>query len=116
MGKKKKKLVLKDDSPKEKAKKGVESKKDKSPEKTDSKVAKKSPKKEGPKKQKKMDDFVVKKGSKSSPVASASKRSVALKAKNYSEIESDTESLLDVSLMVPVRLKTSSVQKIVKKR
>ena len=73
---------MKDDSPKEKAKKGVESKKDKSPEKTDSKVAKKSPKKEGPK-QKKMDEFVVKKGSKSSPVASASKRSVALKAKNY---------------------------------
>ena len=46
------------------------------------KQEKKSPKKAS--KQKKMDDFLVKKGEKSSPVASsANKRSSALKAKNY---------------------------------
>ena len=63
-----------------KIKKSSESQK--SPSKTDSKPSKKSPKKVGPSSQKKMDEFIIKKG-KSSPVASASKRSVALKAKNY---------------------------------
>ena len=63
-----------------KIKKSSESQK--SPSKTDSKPSKKSPKKAGSTSQKKMDEFIVKKG-KSSPVASANKRSVALKAKNY---------------------------------
>ena len=48
------------------------------------KSAKISPKKLKNVKQKKMDDYLTKKSSKSNPVASAaSKRSVALKAKNY---------------------------------
>jgi len=96
-----------------KIKKSSESQK--SPSKTDSKASKKSPKKIGPSSQKKIDEFIIKKG-KASPVASASKRSVALKAKNYSEIESDSESLFDASLMTPVKsLKNSSVQSSLKK-
>merc|ERR1711941_214056 len=66
--------------------------------KTDPKNLKRSPKKIGSSSQKKLDAYLVKKG-KSSPVAPANKRSVALKAKNYSELESDSESLLDASLM-----------------
>lgn len=96
-----------------KIKKSSESQK--SPSKADSKPSKKSPKKVGPSSQKKMDEFIIKKG-KASPVASANKRSVALKAKNYSEIESDSESLFDASLMTPVKsLKNSSVQSSLKK-
>merc|ERR1711983_456525 len=65
-----------------------------------------TPKKTGAIKQKKMDDFIVKKGSKSSPVAS--KRSASSRPVNYSELESDTESLFDSSLMIPVKsLKTA---------
>merc|ERR1711997_941216 len=72
-----------------------------------------------PKKQKKMDDYLTKKSSKSNPVASAaSKRSAALKAKNYSEVESDTDSLLETAVITPApaptpekKLKPTSVQK-----
>jgi len=82
--------------------------------KTDPKNLKRSPKKIGSSSQKKLDAYLVKKG-KSSPVAPANKRSVALKAKNYSELESDSESLLDASLMTPVKsLKSSSVQSSIK--
>merc|ERR1712062_891088 len=83
------------------------------------KSAKISPKKLKNVKQKKMDDYLTKKSSKSNPVGSAaSKRSVALKAKNYSEVESDTDSLLETSVTTPApspapekKLKPSSVQK-----
>ena len=79
--KKKKKNLEKEETPKPKSKKSVESKTpNKSPDKAE-KVVKKSPKKLGATKQKKMDDFIVKKGSKSSPVGS--KRSAAQKTKNY---------------------------------
>lgn len=82
------------------------------------KSSKPSPKKLKNPKQKKMDDYLTKKSSKSNPVASgASKRSAALKAKNYSEVESDTDSLLESSMLTPdKKLKPSSVQKSVKKR
>ena len=80
--KKKKKLNEKESSPVKK-KKSSDVKSSKSPGKADKSSEKKSPKKVGLKKQKKMDDFVVKKGEKSPVASSAAKRSSALKAKNY---------------------------------
>merc|ERR1719342_940091 len=119
---KKKKKVQKEDQPskdKDKVKKSSDPKASKSPEKTEKfdKTSKKSLKKLIGTKQKKIDDFIVKKGSKSSPGPASSKRSANMQAKNYSELESDTESLFETSMLTPVKsLKSSSVQKYVKKR
>jgi len=86
---KKKKKVEKEDQPskesKDKGKKSSDSKLSKSPEKTEKneKSDKKSPKKLSLSKQKKMDDFMIKKGSKSSPGPASSKRSATMQAKSY---------------------------------
>merc|ERR1712098_121323 len=89
--KKKKKVEKEDQSSKEskdKGKKSSDSKLSKSHEKTDKneksdKADKKSPKKLSSSKQKKMDDFMIKKGSKSSPGPASSKRSATMQAKSY---------------------------------
>jgi len=85
---KKKKKVQKEDQPskdKDKVKKSSDPKASKSPEKTEKfdKTSKKSLKKLIGTKQKKIDDFIVKKGSKSSPGPASSKRSANMQAKNY---------------------------------